>query len=133
MFSPLVKSDDFVPQVRRHCTHFRQCDRCDRYGAIRLSKAFETAGTYNGAMGTYKCNADHRLHGDARRQGCKITAMSDGWIFTPAEGATSDVADADYLHYGFWLMRTTDADGATTYNEVETFAEATGIPATGNR
>ena len=30
--------------------------------------------------------------------------------------------DADYLHYGFWLKRTTDADGATTYNEVETFA-----------
>ena len=29
-------------------------------------------------------------------------------------------------------MRTTDADGATTYNEVETFAEATGIPATGD-
>ena len=29
---------------------------------------------------------------------------------------------ADHLHYGFWLKRTTDADGATTYNEVETFA-----------
>ena len=48
--------------------------------------------------------------------------MTDGWIFTPDKGATSDVADADYLHYGFWLMRTTDADGAITYNEVETFA-----------
>ena len=89
--------------------------------------AFETAGTYNGAMGTYRCNA-------AAGTGCsvgfggddKITAISDGWIFTPAPGETIDVADDDYLSYGFWLMRTTK-DGATTYNEVETFAEATGI------
>ena len=43
-------------------------------------------------------------------------------MFTPDEGATSDVADADYLHYGFWLRRTTDEDGVLTYNEVQTFA-----------
>ena len=41
------------------------------------------------------------------------------------------MADADYLHYGFWLKKTTK-DGATTYNEVETFAKATGIDPTGN-
>ena len=46
----------------------------------------------------------------------------DDWIFIPADGATVDVADTDYLHYGFWLKRTTDSDGAITYNEVETFA-----------
>ena len=61
-----------------------------------------------------------------------LTAASDGWIFTPATGATSDVADANYLQYGFWLERTTDEDGATTYNEVETFAEAKGHPETGD-
>ena len=44
------------------------------------------------------------------------------WIFTPDTGATSDVADTDYLNYGFWLMRTTDADGVLTYDEVQTFA-----------
>ena len=33
---------------------------------------------------------------------------------------------ADYLHYGFWLKRTTDADGMDTYNEVETFAGSVG-------
>ena len=57
--------------------------------------------------------------------------MALGWIFTPDAGATSDVADADYLHYGFWLKKTTK-DGATTYNEVETFAEATGHLETGD-
>ena len=51
-----------------------------------------------------------------------LIAMSDGWIFTPDTGATSDVPDADYLHYGFWLKRTTDAMGAVVYDEVETFA-----------
>ena len=34
----------------------------------------------------------------------------------------SYVADAEYLRYGFWLKKTTK-DGATTYNEVETFAD----------
>ena len=38
-------------------------------------------------------------------------------------GAKSDVQDADYQHYGFWLKKTTK-DGATTYNEVETFADS---------
>ena len=86
-----------------------------------MDEAFEAAGTYNGAMGTYRCNGTAEctvtLDGDGM-----ITAMSTGWVFTPAMGATSDVPDADYLHYGFWLQKTADADGATTYNEVQTFA-----------
>ena len=63
------------------------------------------------------------MHGDAdctvdiNAKG-EITGITGDWIFTPDPCATSDVADAEYLHYGFWLMRTTDADGATTYNEV---------------
>ena len=51
-----------------------------------------------------------------------------GWQFTPDPGADSYVADVEYLHYGFWLKKTTDADGATTYNEVETFADGDGNP-----
>ena len=46
-----------------------------------------------------------------------ITAMSEGWIFTPAKGATSDQPDYDYLHYGFWLQKTADCrrrDSPTT-------------------
>ena len=77
-------------------------------------------GKFDGADGTFVCASS----------GCSIGTDEDGkldmvggtWRFTPADGAMVDVADADYLHYGFWLMRTTDADGATTYNEVETFA-----------
>ena len=84
--------------------------------------AFTTAGSYNGATGMYTCAggaADCTVELDATGM---LIAMSDGWIFMPDAGATSDVPDADYLHYGFWLAKTTDAMGAVTYDEVETFA-----------
>ncbi len=48
-----------------------------------------------------------------------------GYSF-PLKAPRSDVADANYLRYGFWLKKTTK-DGATTeYNEVQTFADARG-------
>ena len=58
----------------------------------------------------------------------EVIGNSDGWVFVPDKGATSDVDDADYLHYGFWLKRTTDKDGVLTYNEVETFAGSSVAP-----
>ena len=87
-------------------------------------KAAEVMGSYNGAMGTYRCDtgqdgANCTVMVNAKGE---LTGISTGWVFTPDEDATSDVPDADYLHYGFWLKKTTDADGAVTYNEVETFA-----------
>ena len=51
--------------------------------------------------------------------------------FTPDEDVTVEKDDADYLHYGFWLKKTADADDAVTYNEVETFAGSTGSRETG--
>ena len=82
--------------------------------------AFETDATFDGAPGTLKC---------AGVSNCTVTLGADGfgfigggWEFTPADGATSDVADKDFLRYGFWLQKTTDEDGVLTYNEVETFA-----------
>ena len=78
------------------------------------------AGTFNGAPGTFECESAN----------CSAGTNDDGdvfqlvgtWHFTPDEDAMVDVADADYLNYGFWLKKTTDADGATIYNEIETFA-----------
>ena len=103
-----------------------------------VDEAAEFAGTYNGAMGTYRCDADAAectvTMAEDPEDATKriITAISAGWIFTPNAGVTSDVPDASYLHYGFWLKKTTDEDGVLTYNEVETFAGAsTGLPASG--
>ena len=93
--------------------------------------AAEVMGYYNGAMGTYKCTGSADCTVTADSMG-KVTSVSDGWIFIPAEGATSDVADSDYLHYGFWLARTKNSDGAViSYDEVETFAGSS-VGATGN-
>ncbi|MCY4429818.1 MAG: hypothetical protein OXC11_05415 [Rhodospirillales bacterium] len=96
-----------------------------------MDAAFTAAGSYNGASGTYTCAggaADCTVTLDATGM---LTAMSDGWIFTPDTGATSDVPDADYLHYGFWLKKKTDAMDAVTYDEVETFADSS-APASGD-
>ena len=89
-------------------------------------------GTYNGAMGTYTCDGNDNCTVTVNGKG-EATAVSAGWTFTPAAGATIDVADADYLHYGAWLKKTTDADGATTYNEVETFAGSSIDASNGNQ
>ena len=93
----------------------------DDGSTANMDEAAEVAGTYNGAMGTYRCNGTIACTVSIDAMG-NISAMSAGWVFTPAAGATSPVPDSDYLHYGFWLKKTTDADGAVTYNEVETFA-----------
>ena len=92
-------------------------------------EADQVAGTYDGAPGMYRCNA-------ASGASCTVSlddegmiiAMSDGWVFTPSAGAMVDVPDTSYLHYGFWLKRTTDDDGVLTYNEVDTFAGASIAP-----
>ncbi len=114
---PKIMSPAFAPATGDTVTHTFDFDDA---ATTDEDEADERAGTYNGAMGTYRCDGGAdctvTLDGDG-----KVTAISAGWVFTPAAGATSDVPDSDYLHYGFWLKKTTDADGAITYNEIETF------------
>ena len=101
----------------------------DNTTTTEVDEADEVSGTYNGAMGTYRCESTSDCTVTVNDKGM-ITAMSAGWIFTPNAGATSDVPDAMYQHYGFWIKKTTDSDGVVTYNEVETFAGFTGVAAT---
>ncbi len=85
--------------------------------------AAELAGTFNGSMGTYKCNATAACTVTVNAMGVVSAVSNDSdWVFIPATGATTDQPDYDYYHYGFWLKKTTDEDGVLTYNEVETFA-----------
>ena len=84
-------------------------------------------GTYNGAEGTYRCTGDVVCTVTFNDKGM-VTGNTGGWVFIPDEGATSDQPDYDYLHYGFWLMRTTDEDGVLEYDEVETFAGSSLVP-----
>ena len=102
----------------------------DDPGTHGTDEARELAGAYDGAAGTYRCNGAAECTVEIGASG-GITGMSTGWIFTPDLGATVDVRDDDYLHYGFWLKKTTDDEGAVTYNEVETFAGSS-VPVSGN-
>ncbi len=88
-------------------------------------------GTYNGAEGTYRCTGTTTCTVTFNDKGM-VTGNSAGWVFIPDEGATSDQPDYDYLHYGVWLKKTTDGDGAVTYNEVETFAGSSLAVSTGS-
>ena len=92
----------------------------DDTNTATIDEAFESEGTYNGAAGTYRCNGTVNCSVTYSAKG-EITDIGSDWIFTPDEGATSPVQDDDYLHYGFWLKKTTK-DGVVTYDEVETFA-----------
>ncbi len=86
--------------------------------------AFQTDATFDGAPGTLTCGGSTNCTVTLDAMG-DITAVTGGWIFTPDEDAMAVVADADYLHYGFWLKRTRNSDGAVTrYEEVETFADS---------
>ena len=90
-------------------------------------EAAMVAGYYDGAMGTYTCTGgeDTSCTVDVNGKG-ELTAASDRWIFTPADGAKIDVPDMDFLSYGFWLKKTTK-DGVVTYNEVAPFTMAHGM------
>ena len=102
----------------------------DDPATLGTDEARELAGAYDGAAGTYRCNGAADCTVEIGADG-GIAGMSAGWIFTPDPGGTVDVRDGDYLHYGFWLRKTTDGDGAVTYNEVETFAGSS-VPASGD-
>jgi len=117
----LVKSDAFVPGAGSGNTVLNF--DFDNTATSNMDEADEVMGYYNGAMGTYRCNGTAACTVTIDDEGM-ITALSTGWVFTPAMGATSDQPDYDYLSYGFWLKKTTDADGVLTYDEVETFADS---------
>ena len=119
----LVMADAFSASTAAVLTFARyQEDSDNSMDGNQTIEAFEAAGTYNGAMGTYKCNATNTDCSVTLDADDAITTMSDGWIFTPDADVTTDQPDYDYVNYGFWLKRTTDEDDVLTYNEVETFA-----------
>ena len=70
-------------------------------------------GTFDGAPGTFECVST----------GCSIETDDDGaledvrgtWRFTPDKGAMVNVADGDYLHFGYWLESTENDDGTSSY------------------
>ena len=120
-----IMAADFAPGTGASVVHTFNAAVEDDVNTTEVDESMDAAevmGTYNGASGTYKCSGATDCTVTVNDEG-ELTAASDGWIFTPAMGATSDQPDYEYYHYGFWLARTKDSDGhVTSYDEVETFA-----------
>ena len=128
-----IKSDDFTAGSGQSAMlTFTQAieDDSTTLDKDETRAAAEVMGYYNGAMGTYTCTGANACTVTADSMG-KLTLMSNGWVFLPAAGATSDVQDTDYLHYGFWLARTSKDGVVTSYDEVETFAGSS-LPVSGS-
>ena len=72
-----------------------------------MDDAAEVVGTYDGAPGTYRCNGDRRLHGNAhaRRhgEGHHRGERRDG-SSPRTTGAKVYVVDTEYASYGVWLQ-----------------------------
>ena len=123
---PLIMSATFaVPPVgSSSATHTflpADDDADEDTTGLQPREAAMVDGTYRGADGTYTCSGTANCTVTVNDKGA-VTGITGAWIFTPDMGATSDQPDYDYLHYGFWLQKTADADGVLTYNEVQTFA-----------
>ena len=122
---PLIKSPSFAAAQTgsSSVTHeFQPADGDPDTDGDQPRAAAMVPGTYNGAMGTYTCAVGGDDCTATVDEKGMLTAISDGWVFTPDAGATSDEPDYDYYHYGFWLKKITDKDDVLTYDEVETFA-----------
>ena len=77
-------------------------------------------GRFDGAMGTYLCVNTNGCDVTVDDEG-KTTAVTGTWTFTPDAGVTVDVADTNYLYYGFWLDTTTKDGKVASYDAVQTF------------
>ena len=68
-------------------------------------------GTFDGAPGTYSCTGTCT----STRDDDGALSISTGWTFTADSGAMTSVADADHLHFGWWLRKDADGDPAWVY------------------
>ena len=95
---------------------------------IRYGRWYDTPGVdegmhrgrFDGAMGTYECTSSD-CSVTVNDKG-KATEIAGSWTFTPDSGAMVDVADKDYMHYGFWLDTKTKDGAVSSYDTVQTFA-----------
>ena len=76
------------------------------------------AGTFHGVPGGYTCTVANGCLVMRSNTGVLTFAAND-WTFTPDKVAGEavhmvDVADADYMHIGYWMKTSTDKDGDPT-------------------
>ena len=72
-------------------------------------------GTFDGAPGTFECINNNGCSIETDDNGALETVNGTTWRFTPDKGAMVNVADGDYLHFGYWLESTENDDGTSSY------------------
>ena len=72
--------------------------------------AFITRGTYDGAPGQYKCTGD--TCSSTNDGSGAPSALVGTWTFKPDAGAMVSQPDANYLYFGWWVIK--DKDGGPT-------------------
>ena len=65
-------------------------------------------GNVNGAMGTFSCTISNDTCADpVAADGAITSTLGTIWTFKPNAGARTDVADTDYVYFGWWLKKAT--------------------------
>jgi predicted nucleic acid-binding Zn-ribbon protein len=92
------------------------------------TQRLEFPGTWRGVPGTFICSSGAC---DQAANGISVTAMLDskgeedltadfggrGWVFQPDDkAATADVADEDYLYFGWWKNEPVEAEDDDTFD-----------------
>ena len=108
VFLPLISVPDF-PSVRDQDFMF-----VDDETTLDV-KENEVSGMFNGIPGTFTCDQSCNVGTDGEGV---IDAISGTWTFTPTEAVAKiiivdAIPDPDYMDWGYWVERTTDADGET--------------------
>ena len=76
----------------------------EKHHAVPVGAAYVSVpGTYQMAPGVYRCASACTSKIPENRKGFDL---SDGWYFVPDDGAEVEVADADYLTFGWWTHDT---------------------------
>ena len=97
----------------------RRPDEMTTAGGTSVNPIAMFMGTVHGIPGTFSCDAAlaalctaPQTYTDGKVN-AEEPAPSDGWMFTPDEGATTYTDDLDYLVFGWWLDK--GADGKPDY------------------
>ena len=71
------------------------------------------AGTFDGASGTYRCTSQAcSVSTDAQAE---LSGVQGDWHFRPDPTVTVDVADDDFMYFGYWMNESTDAAGQPVF------------------
>jgi hypothetical protein len=111
---------DYVPLISAPAfMHAGEMDHAPDAGTGDDAVVVRLSGTFHGAAGQYTCTAtdEGQCVSNEDDNGVRLTGAG-GWEFTPAPGAMVSVADSTYLHFGWWLHKSSDGPEVVVFHGV---------------